>query len=369
MPPTPAPKIALCHEWLARRAGSEKTFEVMAAVFPDADLYALTVDRCSRFEFGGRSVTTTFLDRVPTLRRRRDLELPLMPLAWRYASRRTYDVVVTSSHACAKGFWPARGALHLCYCYTPMRYVWLPSSDQRLGSGPVGRLGARWLRRWDLASLTWVDEWAAISRAVRDRIASFYSRPARVIHPPVDTDYFTPDQQGRKEADFVLAVSRMTPYKRLDLAIRACSRLDYPLVIAGSGPEEGRLRSLAGELRARVEFVRSPDDVHLRELYRAARVLVFPGEDDFGIVPVEAQACGTPVVAYGRGGVLDTVVPGVTGVLVEAQQEDVLAEGILAALEKAMDPGECRQQAERFSKDRFRQEFQAWVGQAASLQG
>jgi glycosyltransferase involved in cell wall biosynthesis len=364
--PTAQPTIALCHEWLGARHGSEKTFEAMAAALPDADLYGLTWNRDAGLSFGGRTVSTTFLDRLGVLSGRRDLQLPLMPLAWRYASRRRYDVVVTSSHACAKGFWPAREAIQLCYCYTPMRYLWLSSIDRRHRWRRAGALPERLLRSWDRTSAKWVDEFAAISAVVQTRIAEHYGRSAVVIHPPVDTDYYTP---GREKGGFALAVSRMVAYKRLDLAIRATHRVRMPLVVAGAGPLEDKLRALVAELGADVRFVSSPDDETLRTLYRSAEVLVFPAEEDFGIVPVEAQACGTPVVAYGAGGVLDTVVPGVTGVLVEAQDEDSFAAGIETALQRRFSATACRHNAERFSPTHFRQAFLDWVISSAEARG
>jgi glycosyltransferase involved in cell wall biosynthesis len=292
-----------------------------------------------------------------------------MPLAWRYASRRRYDVVVTSSHACAKGFWPAREALHLCYCYTPMRYVWLSSIDVRRRQSTFGALAERAFRSWDLASVRWVDEFAAISTAVQSRIEELYGRRSQVIHPPVDTVHFTPGDGDGDEGGFALAVARMVPYKRLDLAIRACHCAGYPLVVAGSGPAEAELRALAGTLGADVRFVIRPDDVALRNLYRRADVLVFPAEDDFGIVPVEAQACGTPVVAFGRGGAVDTVRPGVTGVLVAEQDEATLAAGITLALNEHLSSVECRRNAERFSEVRFRERLAEWVIGSAAARG
>jgi len=341
----------------------------MAKTFPSADLYALTVDRGQNFSFSGRSVTTTFLDHVAPLARTRSLQLPLMPLAWRFASRRRYDLVITSSHACAKGFRPGRTSLHLSYCHTPMRYAWLSSVDRRARTGYFRRLGEEYFRRWDRMSAHWVDEFAANSTCVRDRIQQFYGRQARIIAPPVDTEFFVPPLEAGSKGEFALAVSRMVGYKRLDLAIQACRHVGYPLVVAGAGPEEGRLRALAADLGADVKFVRSPDDGALRELYRGAQVLIFPGEEDFGIVPVEAQACGTPVVAYGRGGVLDTVVPGVTGVLVAEQDERSLAAGIEAVLENPPDPLRCRENAERFSADRFQHQFREWVTEAVHARG
>ncbi len=363
--------LALCHEWLGDRTGSEKTFEAMALATPTADLYALTWDRSAGFAFGGRTPATTFLDRVAWARERRQVQLPLMPLAWRYATRRRYDLVVTSSHACAKGFWPARAARHLCYCYTPMRYVWLPDVDSRARHGPFTAIPRAALRAWDRRSADWVDEFAAISGAVRARIERFYGRPARVIHPPVDTDYFTPPAEGGIGAggrgEFVLVASRFVPYKRIDLAMRACHALRYPVVVAGAGPDEGALRALARELGASVRFVIGPSDDELRELYRTARALVFPAFEDFGIVPVEAQACGTPVLGLAAGGSLDTVQDGVTGVLVDDADVVSVRDGLERLLGLGLSAGACRRNAERFSTGRFLDEFQGWVAAHAGV--
>jgi glycosyltransferase involved in cell wall biosynthesis len=371
--------VALCHEWLHARHGSEKTFEAMAAALPSAALHALTRNPSAGLDFAGRPVSTTFLDRPRLRAADRMLQLPLMPLAWRYASRARYDVVVTSSHACAKGFRPARSALHLCYCYTPMRYAWLASVDQRRPPRPgrplreranlaASRAGGRALRAWDRRSAAWVDSFAAISTAVADRVSRCYGRDAVVIHPPVATSAFTPGDPSAREG-YALAVSRMVPYKRLDLAIRAAHQLRHPLVVAGAGPGEARLRALAAELAAEVRFVVDPTDADLIGLYRGAGVLVFPAEEDFGIVPVEAQACGTPVVAFGRGGARDTVVHGTTGVLVEEQTVSSVAAGIEAVLAGGFDAGACRRNAERFSAEAFRHRFLDWVLATAAAAG
>ena len=337
----------------------------MAQVFPTADLYALTAESSSSLEFGGRTVTTTALDRIPWLRERRDLQLPLMPLAWRYASRQRYDIVVTSSHACAKGFWPGRATLHLSYCYTPLRYVWEAPLDERRRRNAVTAGVARALRVWDLSAVRWVDEFAAISRAVASRIKRCYGRASQVIHPPVDTSFFTPSRETEKQ-DFALAVGRMVPYKRLDLAIGACHRAGVRLVVAGSGADEPRLRALSDRLGADVTFVISPDDPYLRELYRSAQMVVFPAEEDFGIVTPEAQACGTPVVAFGRGGSTDTIVDGQTGVLVREQTEAAFAQAIYEARRRDFSPGDFRINSVRFSQRRFHSEFSDGIVVAAN---
>jgi glycosyltransferase involved in cell wall biosynthesis len=366
--PGSAPRMAVCHEWLNARHGSEKTFEQIAKTFPEADLFALTFNPSAGLDFESRPIARTFLDRTGPLKSRRQLVLPLMPLAWRLASREPYDIVVSSSHACAKGFWPGRRALHLCYCYTPMRYVWLPELDRRRRSGVLTGFGRAAMRQWDLRSLEWVDSFAAISNEVRARVERFYSRSARVIHPPVDTAFYTPGDGGANN-DLAVAVSRFIPYKRLDLAIRACRQVGLKLVLAGAGPQEAALRDMASELKAEVEFSIDPTDETIRNLYRSAKVCLFPAEEDFGIVAVEAQACGTPVVALGRGGSLDTVVDGVTGVHIAEQSVGDLIAGIEAVLGGDLSPEHCRRHAERFAVPRFRRELRDWVAEEAAEAG
>lgn len=354
--------MAIAHEWLAVRAGSEKTFEAMAEAFPRADLYALTRDPDVPFDFGGREVVTTALDRSRLLRNRRALTLPLMPAAWRFVPvRRSYDVVLTSSHAFVRTFPPARHARHFCYCHAPMRYAWSPAIDQRstrqIPGLPVALAG---LRAWDRRTARHVDQFAANSSAVRRRIEEFYGREAIVIHPPVDTEFFTPKPESAVR-ERALAVSRFIPYKRLDLAIRACAQAAVPLTLAGSGPDEANLRALAGETGADVEFEIAPSDERLRELYRASIALLFPANEDFGIVPVEAQACGTPVIGLDEGGVRDTVAHGETGLRVARQHPDGFAVALRELVGNPPEPRSCRKNAERFSRERFIERMREWV--------
>lgn len=360
-------RVAMAHEWLALRAGSEKTFEALAALVPHADLYALTDDLGSELHVGGRPVRTTFLDRHAALRRRRELTLPLMPLAWRTVTDEAYDVVVTSSHACAKGFRPGRTARHLCYCYTPARYLW-DAHDRRSPLQAVASVGVRQaLRRWDRRSAGWVDSFAAISTVVAERIAVTYERDARVVAPPVDTTYFQPGADD-EEADplpfaepFVLAFSRLIPYKRLDLAIAAADRVGVPLVLAGAGPHEAALREAAGRASVPVHLAGRVSDARLRQLYRAASAFVFPALEDFGIVAVEAQACGTPVVALAAGGSLDTVEDGVTGALAPTQDAGAFADALEAVLRRGGHPEACVAHAARFSAEAFAARAGAWI--------
>ncbi len=362
--------IALVHEWLDRRAGSETTFEEIARVFPNADLYALSVDPDACFDFGGRPVTTTLLD-TAALRRHRTMTLPAMPLAWSLVRRRrpAYDVAITSSHALVNTAPLVRHAtIALCYCHTPARYLWMPEVDGRGARAPRPARAA--LRRLDARAADRVTAFAANSSETAGRIRRFYDRDATVIPPPVRTTFFTP---GPADADapagtggpFLLAVSRFVPYKRLDLAIGAAAAVGLPLVVAGSGPGEAALRALAADAGVPVRFVVAPSDDELRSLFRSAAALVFPAFEDFGMVSVEAQACGTPVVGLAAGGSLDTVRDGVTGALASEQSVEAVADATRRALAAAGDPevgSACRRHALGFSDERFRERFGTWVG-------
>lgn len=353
-------RIAVVHEWLNGLAGSEQTFVEIARALPSAELFALTRNPEVDFGLGNRSIHCTVLDRVASRRGGTAWTLPLMPLAWRLVRSGEFDVVITSSHAFARAFPAARRAIHLSYTHTPMRYVWLADLDQRTRG--------RWVPspvRWPFAALdrryaATVDAFAANSTVTAERIQRFYGRAAQVIAPPVDTEFFTPGTAVR--GDHLLSVSRFVQYKRHDLAIHAAALAGLRLVVAGHGPAEPQLRRLASEVHpGGVEFVIAPDRTTLRELYRSAAALVFPALEDFGIVVVEALACGTPVVALGQGGARDTVQPGLTGRLVAEQQPVAFASAITELLQDPPAPSACRQQAVRFSRDRFSVELLDWV--------
>jgi glycosyltransferase involved in cell wall biosynthesis len=355
-------KLAIAHEWLAVRAGSEKTFEEMALTYPDADLYALTWDRDAEFDFGGRAVTTTFLDRSKLLRDKRELGLPLMPLAWRTIDvHDDYDVVLTSCHAFVRHFPPAKTATHYCYCHTPLRYAWVPELDRRTERRiPLKSSAEAALRRLDSRTVANVDHFAANSTTVRERIRDCYGRDAVVIHPPVDVDFYSLPAEPEPRSG-VLAVSRFVPYKSVRLALEAAAAADVAITIAGKGPEEEALRALAVELGAEASFEISPSDERLRELYRTCGALVFPANEDFGIIPVEAQACGAPVVALDLGGARDTVVQGETGIRVAHQTVAEFADAITQLLAAPPTPEVCRANAEGFSSGRYRRQLREWM--------
>jgi glycosyltransferase involved in cell wall biosynthesis len=357
-------KVAITTDWLNSFGGAERVLVELHGMFPEAPIYTSVYDPSGLPDFmQGWDVRTSFLQRVPFARRRHQWFLPLMPMAFESFDLREYDLVITTNSACAKGVITRPDAVNICYCYTPCRYVW--DLYHEYFTRPLVRAVAtpftHWLRVWDRISADRVDRFVAISQEVSRRIATHYRRGSEVIYPPVDVDRFQPNGLGPE--DFYLVASRLVGYKRVDLAIAACERLGRRLVIVGDGSERRRLEKRAGPM---VEFRGSVTDDELADLYARCRALVFPGYEDFGIVPVEVQAAGRPVIAYGRGGALETVIDGRTGVLFGEQTPDSVARAILRLENLASDPDACRQNAERFDAAEFRARIVASVESAVS---
>jgi glycosyltransferase involved in cell wall biosynthesis len=347
-------RVALVHDWLTGMRGGEKVLESIASLFPGAPIYTL-------FHFPGsvsqalesHPIHTSFLQKAPGIRRGYRRYLPLFPVAIEELDLTGYDLVVSSSHCVAKGVIPSPDAFHLCYCHTPMRYAW----DQEHAyfprrQGTVARmrsLALTGLRAWDVSSAARVNLFVANSSFVGRRVRSYYGRDAEVLHPPVDVEYFTPG--AAKDEGYCLMVSALAPYKRVELAIAACDRLGIELRIVGEGPERVRLEELAGP---KTRFLGNVEPHQLRELYRGARLFLQPGVEDFGIACVEALACGAPVVAVAKGGVLDIVDEGRHGMLYpDWGGPSDLADTIDKALGMHFNQLDLRSRAESFAEDRF----------------
>ena len=363
-------RVALVHDWLTGMRGGERCLEVFCELFPDADLFTLLhVPGSVSPLIERRRIVTSFVQRLPAAATRYRQYLPLFPRAVEAFDLRGYDLVLSSSHCVAKGARPAPGAPHVCYCFTPMRYVWDLYDDYfgrragRLTRTVMPPVAAR-LRRWDRESISRVDRFVAISRHVAARIERYYERTAEVIYPPVDVQRF--DLAAGDDDGFYLIVSALSPYKRLDLAVQAAQRLGRRLLVVGWGPEERRLRSLAGPA---VEFLGHCSDEDVAALYRRCRAVLFPGVEDFGIVPLEAMAAGRPVIAFEGGGALETVVPpGLdrppTGLFFREQTVDALAEAMrrLESGAVTFEPKALRARAEEFDRPRFKEGIALLLG-------
>jgi glycosyltransferase involved in cell wall biosynthesis len=359
-------RIAIVHYWLTTYGGGEKVLEAFAEIFPQADFYALAAAPDGVPPgLRGRRLTTSLVGRAPGIKRWYRHLFLFYPFALEQFDLDGYDLVISSESGPAKGVITSPRACHLCYCHTPMRYLWDKYHEYRKAMNPAERavfsLTAHYARVWDVTTAARVDYFAANSEHVAAQIRKYYRRESSVIYPPVDT---VAGRLTARAEDYYLVVSRLVAYKRVDLAIAACNRLGRRLRVVGAGPEYKRLRKLAGPT---IEFLGKLGTGPLHEIYARCRALLFPAEEDFGIVPVEAQSFGRPVIAYGRGGALETVIglrPGATaetatGIFFHEQTAEALGR-VIAAFEKAESsfrPGFVRAHAQRFSKERFREEF------------
>jgi glycosyltransferase involved in cell wall biosynthesis len=352
--------VALVHDWLTGMRGGEKTLEVLCDLYPEADVLTLVhTPGTITPAIAAHRIRPSVVQHLPLIHRIYRYALPLFPFAIELFDLDDVDLVVSTSHCAAKAVVTPPGARHLCYCFTPMRYAW-DQFDQYFGPERLGRAGSalarpvlRRLARWDARTAGRVSRYVAISHYVAGRIGRYYNRQAAVVYPPVDTGFFTPD--GRPAEGYALVVSALVPYKRIDLAIEAARLARVPLKIVGQGPERARLEAQAAG--AEVEFLGFQPDEVVRDLYRGAEAVLLPGEEDFGIVPVEAQACGRPVVALGLGGARETVIDRVTGILVTDASPDAFADALMAVRQLPFNPDVARAHAEQFSRGRFAAEM------------
>jgi glycosyltransferase involved in cell wall biosynthesis len=367
------PRVAVVHEWLTVPGGSEQVVLELLEMFPSAELFTSIYDPAPwPAVITERPVHASALNRIPGARRNYPKLLPLMDRAFRSFDLSRFDLVISSNHASAKNVRTPATALHVCYCHTPMRYAWEEDFMEGEEMGRLARLALplllHYLRRRDLAGAASPDMFVANSRHVAERIARFYGRSAQIVHPPVDVERFLGLEHAAGDA--YLVFGRVVPYKRVDLAVAACARLGRRLMVAGDGRALPGIRSAAAaqvqleNRRADVQFLGRVDDTERDRLLAQARALLFPGEEDFGIVPVEAQAAGVPVIAYGVGGAGESVLDGETGVLFEPQDAGALAAAIERFEGLHLDDSRIRVNAERFSRERFRQEMAAAIDTA-----
>ncbi|HEX5422888.1 MAG TPA: glycosyltransferase [Candidatus Acidoferrales bacterium] len=365
-------RVAIVHYWLNGYGGGERVLEALADVFPNAHLYApVASEHRIPAKLRHMPLTTSFLSRIPGVKRWHRHFLPLYPYALEQFDLRGYDLVISSESGPAKGVITGPRTCHVCYCHTPMRYIWDMYHDYRKTMNPVNRaafsLTAHYARIWDVTTAARVDYFVANSRYVASRVRKYYRRESSVIYPPADVTggFISPTIE-----DYYLVVSRLVAYKRVDLAIEACNRLRRKLRVVGTGPEYKRLRKLAGRT---VEFVGRLDGDSLREGYARCRALIFPAQEDFGIAPVEAQSFGRPVIAYGQGGALETVMglsleagrkaERSTGVFFDAQSLESLANAIkcFEGDESKFRPEVIRAHVAQFGSERFKSEFSQFV--------
>jgi len=369
VPATTPRRVALVHDWLTGMRGGEKVLEAICELFPDATRFALLhIPGAVSGTIEARPVRTSFIQRLPGSHRYYRPLLPLFPAAVEQFDLDDFDLVISTSHCAAKSVVPPGRTPHLCYCFTPMRYAW-DQFDAYFGPDRVGAAASRMFRwglsamaRWDVATAGRVSRYVASSQYVAARIRRYYNRGASVVYPPVDTAFFRPS--GKPPGASLLIVSALVPYKRVDLAIRACALAGSPLRIVGRGPELARLRETAGPS---VEFLGSLSDEQVRTAYQDAAAVLLPGIEDFGIVPVEAQACGRPVIALAEGGACETVIDGSTGILVAEPTDTAFAAAIDRMRRVRFDATAIRQHAVRFSRERFHAAFKQQVDQVLSV--
>jgi len=363
-------KVALVHDWLNGMRGGERVLEALCELYPEAEIFTLLLEREKISpRIGEMTIHTSFIQRLPFAFKRYRNYLPLFPRAVERFDLTGFDLVISTSHAVAKGCLPPEESVNVCYCFTPMRYIWFLYREY-FGDNFFKKLLLSpcfsYLRRWDIRSSRRVGKFLAISNVVAERIKRIYNREAEIIYPPVDTEFFRP---GGEIGDYFLIVSALVPYKELDLAIGAFNRLGLPLRVAGSGPLASKLQESAS---ANIQFLGWRSDDELRRLYQGCRALIFPGVEDFGIVPLEAQACGRPVIGLGEGGLTESTIPlsnkgdvSPTGLFFAERTEESLIDGVKRFMdnESKFEPRAIRAHAEKFDRKIFKNVFSARINQ------
>ncbi len=357
-------KVALVCSWLNQYGGAERVLEVLKNMYPDAPVYtSIYWPEAMPPSYRRWDIRTSFMNALPLAKRYHQAFLPAYPLAFERFDLSEYDVVISNSSAFCQGVRTGPNTMHICYCLTPARFLW--DYDQYILKEKVGPLlrtvlplMISRLRSWDANAARGVDRFVAISQVVASRIQSYYGRQADVIYPTIDTSAFKP---GEEIDDYFLIVSRLIPYKQIDLAVKAFNQTGLPLRIVGDGRFRPALQAMAGP---NVQFLGRVSDAESKQLYSRCRAFIFPGEEDFGLTPVEAQASGRPVIAFGRGGALETVVEGETGEFFSEADPAALAELLLRFDHRKYDPAMIRRNAEKFDVKSFQQQFAGFVAEA-----
>ncbi len=349
-------KVAIVHDWLTVFGGSESIIRILHQMFPDAPIYTLVYNPDQMpDDFRRMDIRTSFVQKLPFGKKKYTSYLPLMPYAFEQFDLTGYDLVISSNTCCSKGVITGPDTLHICYCNTPMRYGWEFYHEYVDGKNALARFFIAWMmkgiRQWDRLSADRVDVFIANSNNVARRIRKHYRRDSHVIYPPVRTSMF---QVGKATGDFYLTVSRLVPYKRIDLVAETFTELGLPLKIIGNGSEYEAVKAKAGP---NVEMLGRLDDEEVLSYMQSCKAFIFPGEEDFGITPIEAQACGRPVIAFGKGGALETVVKDKTGVFFAEQTKKSLADAVRRFETMTFDSAEIRRHAEKFSEERFVKEL------------
>jgi len=357
-------RIAIIHYWLVGMRGGEKVLEALCKIYPSADIYTHVFDPAViSAEIRKHTVHTTFINSLPYAKRMYKRYLPLMPMALEQLDLTSYDLIISSESGPSKGVIPTSPATHICYCHSPMRYIWNMYNKYYQTSGRLTKMMmpplAHYLRTWDVAAASRVDEFVANSSTVAQRIKSYYRRDALIIHPPVDTQAFRPVAAGEL-SDHYLMVGELVSYKRPDLAVEAFNRMKAKLVVIGGGEMLSHIRKIAGPT---VTVLGSQPFNVLQHHYARCKALVFPGEEDFGIVPVEAMASGRPVIAYGRGGATETVVAGKTGVFFHEQSIDAMIDGVMRLEKIDFNPADAVARAQEFRTAVFIDKFRSYANQ------
>jgi len=354
-------KVALIHDWLTGMRGGEKVLEALCELFPDADIFTLVWIKGSvSAKIEKHRITTSFLQKLPLVEKRYRHYLPLMSCAIRSLDVSGYDLVISSSHCVAKGVSVRKGAVHICYCHTPMRYIWNQYDEyfnrERAGFlvSSAMKLVRPYLQKWDVKTADGVDLFIANSNHVRKRINEYYRKDAQVVHPPVDIEGYPAVKQG----NYFLMVTALVPYKRVDMAIKAFNKLGLPLKIVGSGPDAARLKNLAAP---NIEFLGWQEDSAIKQYYAGCRAFIFPQEEDFGITAVEAQAAGKPVIAFGKGGAQETVIEGATGTFFYESTAESLADAVQRFERMSFSEEKIKMNAQKFALQRFEEGIKALV--------